>query len=214
MKNIIYRGLLGIAVIFTACNKQQQGEVNDLNDPARDINKTTVDEAKQANKSNEAVKENCSGFVVEAAQHGKMEHELSSVASERAYSKEVKVLAQQLMGDHAKANSELKTIAEKKSIRLATEDEKKAGTAAGKVENEKGEAFDKAYLDLVVTHHRQSVRMYEDAEDCEDAEIKSFVSKNLPVLKKHLETAEMMQEAIKKRSNDGYTKEKAATGPH
>ena len=211
MRHIICTGLLTFAMIFTACNKQQ-GEAN--KEP-NDINKNTVEEAKQANENNETVKPGCSEFVVEAAQHNKMELELSKIGSERASSKEVKVLAQQLMGDHSKAEAELGSIAEKKSIKLATENTKKHSSSADMLANKKGEDFDRSYLESVINMHEDAVKKFEDAaEDCEDAEIRSFASTNLPVLRKHLEMAKTMNESLKKRSKETYTNEKAPEGPH
>ena len=211
MRTIICTGMLAVAMIFTACNKQQ-GEAD--KEP-NDINKNTMDEAKQANESNDAVKEKCSDFVVEADQHGKMDYEMAKIANERASSKEVKVLALQMMGDHAKANAELESIAQKKNIKLATEANKGDAADADRLGKEKGEAFDKMYLDLTVMHHKRTVKMFEEAaEDCEDAEIKSFASSKLPVLKKHLDMAEVMHEGMKKKSNESYTSEPGKEGPH
>lgn len=195
--------MLSLAVMFTACDKHQQGEVEELND----MNKNTVEEAKNANEDKTTVKENCADLVVEAAHNNRKELMLSRVASDRASSKEVKVFAQQVIGDHAKTETELKDLAEKNSITLATDTRQDELDVQKKLEGKKGEDFDITYLDAMIDLHQKSVNRFEDMEECEAQDIKSLASQKLPVIQKHLDLAKMLSEAMKKKTKETYTEE-------
>lgn len=210
MKRIVYTGLLSIAVIFTACNKQQQhGEVNDYAGDVGDINKTSVEEAKEANKDKTTVKENCADMIVEAAYDNNVMLQLSKVASQRASQKEVKVFAQQLVGDHSKTENQLMELASKHSVTLATYTKEKDLNQLKKLEGQKGEDFDITYLDAVVKHHENALDRLEELKECEDADLKSFASDHLSTMQKHLDLSKVMSEAAKKKTNEAYTEDPA-----
>jgi putative membrane protein len=206
MKNIIRTGLLVFPLFLAACGSDQTGETS-LTEEMHDANKKTVEEAQQVNDDKDSLESSCTDFVTQAAHDGMMEVEMGKVASERATNKEVKVFAQRMMADHGAANAELKALAQKKNITLPTEIEHKEVeqiTKSGRdaeqvIYNAKGIEFDKAYMDRMVDDHKKAVDLFEDAsKHCDDAEIKSFASQKLDVLKKHLETAETIRDLLKK----------------
>lgn len=203
MKTIFRAALIALPFMFAACT-DQQGEVKD---GAADVNKNTADEAQAMNDNKEGMEDKCTGFVTEAAISGMHEVEMGTAASAKAYSQEVKTYAQQMVADHSKANNELKELAAKKNITLPNQHEDGHKADHEKLMAEKDIAFDKAYMQMMVNDHKKTVELFEDAsKNCEDAEIKSFASKHLPIVQKHLETAELMSEALKKKDNDGYSK--------
>src|SRR6266550_294565 len=57
-------------------------------------------------------------FVMEAAKGGMAEVELGRLATEKGTSDEVKKFGQRMVDDHGKANDELKSLAQSKSITL------------------------------------------------------------------------------------------------
>src|SRR4051794_1626641 len=60
-------------------------------------------------------------FVTKAAKGGLAEVQLGKLAAEKASSDEVKKFGQRMVDDHGKANDELKTLAQSKSITLPTD---------------------------------------------------------------------------------------------
>ena len=210
MRTFIRAALVIIPLSLAACKDKvdQHGEVNHRPDEqVKDINRNTLDEAKQMNENKEGLDSKCAGFAAEAALAGKREVEMGTAASAKANSKEVKVFAQQIVADHTKANTELRELAAKKNITLPDQPSESKQADTEKLMKEKGEAFDQAFMQMMVNDHRRSVKIFEDAaEDCEDAEIKKFASDKLPILRNHLELAELMSEALKKKDK-GYTRE-------
>jgi putative membrane protein len=195
MRTIIRTGLFVFTLALAACggDTDQHGEVS-INEDMHDVNKHDMDEANKRN-DNDSLESSCSDFVTMAAKDGMMDMEMSEHAYNKASTEPVKVYAKSLMQDHSKMNAELKELAAKKGLVLPTEMEKHDD-----LENKKGDDLDKSYIDMMVTHHKKTVEMFEDAaEKCDDADIKAYASKNLEILKQHLNTAETISEALKKK---------------
>jgi len=94
-----------------------------------------------------------------------------------------------IVRDHSKANEDLKAIAASKNITLPAT----VGDDARKHMNDmmkmKGKDFDKHYMDMMVDDHKKDIKAFETAStDCKDAELKSFASNTLPVLRMHLDS--------------------------
>ncbi len=93
-----------------------------------------------------------------------------------------------LLTDHQKANDELKALAGRKNITLPArlgEDEQKHVDELAKLS---GAEFDKKYVELMVEDHEDDVKLFKKAaEGAEDADLKAFATKQLPIQQKHLE---------------------------
>ena len=62
-----------------------------------------------------------------------------------------------------------------------------------------GRDFDKAYMDMMVSDHKDDISLFEDnSNSAKDGDVKSFAAKTLPVLRTHLDSAQAVQKAIKK----------------
>ena len=117
-------------------------------------------------------------FMVEAAKGGLMEVEMGKMAQAQGQSSEVKNIGKTMVADHSKANSELMALASKKGVQIAK---------TAKMEKMDSANFDQAYLQQMVKDHEKDVAAFErEARGGVDPEVKSFASKTLPTLKKHL----------------------------
>ena len=67
------------------------------------------------------------------------------------------------------------------------------------VASKSGAAFDKAYIDNEVAYHKAVINAVENVliPDANNADLKSLLQNVLPVLKTHLEHAEMVQKNLK-----------------
>ena len=63
-----------------------------------------------------------------------------------------------------------------------------------------GDAFNKAYIDNEVAYHKAVIAEVENVliPDASNAELKALLQKVLPILKTHLERAEMIQKTFNK----------------
>jgi putative membrane protein len=130
-------------------------------------------------------------FVMEAAQGGMAEVELGQLASEKAQSSDVKQFAQRMVTDHGKANDELKTLAQSKNITLPTDVGAKHKATKDKLSKMSGAAFDRAYMQEMVTDHRKDVSEFEkESKSGKDPDVKAFAAKTLPTLHEHMQMAE------------------------
>jgi putative membrane protein len=139
-------------------------------------------------------------FAKEAAQSSMLEIQLGQLAQSNAATPEIKKMGQHMVIDHSKANTELKALAEQKKFTLPTELEGKTKKTYEGIAKKQGEAFDKAYSKLMVKEHKSDVKKFEKAiKDCQDAELKDWAGKNLPVLQHHLQLAEATCNQLKKQ---------------
>jgi putative membrane protein len=181
MKNLIC-GIYMIAVIsvISACNNSSTSEKKD-----------SVDSANAVNKEVKAVDQASSKFAVNAADGGMMEVAVGKLASEKAVSKRIRAFGQMMVKDHSEANDKLKGIASSLNIALPdslSDDSKKE---LDNLSKKTGKDFDKAYMDMMVDDHKKDVAEFRKAADnLSDSTIKSFAESTLPVLEKHLDSAQ------------------------
>lgn len=138
-------------------------------------------------------------FAVSAADGGMLEVELGKLAEKNASSQVVKDFSKHIIEDHSQANEELKAIALSKSISLPDALSEKYQEKVDKLSKKSGTEFDKDYIDLMVSDHKDDIKAFEkEAEKGNDPEIKAFAASKLPALKQHLKMAEEAQEVLKK----------------
>jgi putative membrane protein len=125
-------------------------------------------------------------FVLRAAQGGMTEVELGKVVSDKASSGQVKDFGARMVKDHSQANDELKDLAQKKGIALASTLDEHHQAQVDRLSKLSGPAFDQAYVKNQVRAHDMTVRLFkEEAQSGQDPDIKAFASKTLPTLEDH-----------------------------
>lgn len=140
--------------------------------------------------SSEPFEKDDSSFVVKAASGGLMEVQLGNIAQEKAAGSRVKAFGRMMVDDHSAANSELKGLAGNKNMMLSDSLEKKHRDHIENLQKKSGQAFDKAYMSMMVDDHRKDIKEFEKAAaDSRDRDLKAFAEKTLPVLRKHLDSA-------------------------
>ncbi|MEJ7767529.1 MAG: DUF4142 domain-containing protein [Chitinophagaceae bacterium] len=185
-KSSLFFTMLIAAASFQACNS---GESE---------NKDSVDNAKEQNEANNAVPEDDSKFMVKAASGGMMEVELGQLAQQKAQHARVKEFGAMMVRDHTQANNDLKALAANKNIALPAtlgEDHQKH---VNELREKSGADFDKAYMSMMVDDHKDDVDDFSSASDKgNDADIKAFAAKTLPVLRTHLDSAQAINDGVK-----------------
>jgi putative membrane protein len=144
-----------------------------------------------------AIGSDVQAFVREAAIGGMAEVELGQLASGKASSAEVKQFAQRMVADHGKANTELKSLAEKKGLTVPTEVDAKHKQTMEKLGKLSGPAFDRAYMDEMRKDHKKDVSEFEQqSAKGSDPEIKQWAAATLPTLQEHMQMAERTHSAV------------------
>lgn len=137
-------------------------------------------------------------FIKEAISSGMMEIELGKLAEEKASNKRVKSFGRIMVNDHSKSGEELRAIASSKNINSPASMDDKHNKIVRDLQN-KGEGdFDKAYIREMVSAHDKDIDLYKkQAEDGNDPELKSFASKNLPILLMHRDSVQNIQKDLR-----------------
>ena len=179
------------AWMFQACNNAEK----DSTETADSLN-TEKDTSTMG--AGIAVVEDDSKFVVDAANGGMTEVELSKLAQQKAGNAKAKEYADMMVMDHSKANEELMALAKTKNITLPDSLNEESKTKWADLAKTTGKDFDKAYVSTMVDEHKKTVSMFEDAsKNLKDAELKAFVDKTLPVLKGHLAKITAISDGMK-----------------
>jgi putative membrane protein len=137
-------------------------------------------------------------FVTKAAQGGMAEVNLGSMASQKGTAADVKTFGNRMVGDHGKANDELKQLATNKGLALPTDVDKESKEEADKLGKLSGAAFDKEYASDMVKDHEKDVKEFEKAsKGAKDPDLKAWAAKTLPTLQDHLKMAKEMESKVK-----------------
>ena len=183
------------ALSLGACNESRRGNDSNVNEPRNEA----AAEANQDKFAGQTQKDAEFAYEVVASNYGEIK--LAELANQRSRNTEVKNLAQMLLTDHTTALNELKTIAQAKAISIPVEERETAERKIDKLADQSGEEFDKQWTNEMLDMHKASIDKFEDRlEATEDAELKAYINKTLPVLKKHSQELEALKERLKENA--------------
>lgn len=189
---VIHVLIAGAALALTACNESRRGNDSDVNEPRNEA----AAEANRDKFSAEAQRDAEFTYEVVALNYGEIK--LAELANQRSRNNEVKNLAQTLLADHTTALNELKTLAQAKAISIPVEERETAERKIDNLADKSGQEFDKEWTGEMLAMHKESIGKFEDRlESTEDAELKAYISKTLPVLMKHREQLEALEQKLK-----------------
>jgi len=196
------RKLLGISCLAVslflvqACGNNSKQESTKVADSA---NNAKIDTTKNNPDTVAiAVDKNDAEFVVKAANGGIAEVDLAIIAQQKTTNSDVNEFAAMMIADHTLANEELKALAAKKNITLPSSVGKDELKIKDELTRKAAKDFDKAYVDAMVKDHKNDIKLFEDgSKKLKDNELKAFVDRTLPTLKKHLADIESLQKKIK-----------------
>ena len=138
-------------------------------------------------------------FVQTAATSDMYEVEAGKIASEKGQSEAVKQFGQHMVEAHTKTTEELKAIvaAEKINVQLPTALDASHQKLIDALNNAKPADFDKTYAEQQEEAHDDAEDLFEDySEGGDNAALKSFAAKVLPVIKQHKAEAEKIEDSL------------------
>ncbi|MFA4867877.1 MAG: DUF4142 domain-containing protein [Pedobacter sp.] len=128
-------------------------------------------------------------FILSAANGGMMEVEAAGIAIKRTKNKLVKDFAEQMLKDHSAANAELKAIADAKGLGLGTSLPDELAAHLAKLNGLDERAFDLQYMRMMINDHQKTVELFTSGSRLEDAGLRAFAVKTLPVIRGHYQSA-------------------------
>ncbi len=186
MKRTILTYLAAGSLLFLgACNS------NDSIKAAADQSVAQLEQAGINNMHNDAL------FAAEAASANMLQLQLSQEAISRGVSPEVKTMSQEMENAHEQMLNELQTLSTDVNLVLPQNLGNAHQDVFEEVTSKSGIAFDLAYIREVRYLHDQLMDRYEDmAENGVSMEIKQYASRQLPLIKQHLDQAEALEKKI------------------
>jgi putative membrane protein len=146
-----------------------------------------------------AAKMSAEEFLTKTAKANQFEIDASKLAIEKAKSKEVKDLAQGLASDHTAAGEKLKAAVQADGKLTLPKDDKpdaKHAKTLEKLKDASGEAFDRAYLDAMLSGHKESLERYRGyAASGDNVHLKKFAEEIAPIVQAHLELVQKLSKS-------------------
>lgn len=186
---------LASLVLMLACDTRRESDSDNAND-----NEDSKEVAEEANdeKFDDSDTENDADFVANTVAANYGEIKFAGLATQKSSNPEVKKAAAMMVEDHTKSLNELKTLAQSKSITVPVEEDDEAKRKTQRFSDEAGKDFDKRWCKEMIDRHDESIRKFENRmEKTQDAELKAWISKTLPVLRNHRDHLNMVHEKIK-----------------
>jgi putative membrane protein len=175
-----FLGVLALAVALAGCTSTSSNNMSATND-------NNADRMSNSQRGSGMLSSADEQFVNEAAAGGMYEVEAGQIASNKGTSNHVKMVAQQMVTDHNKANDQLMDIAKRKGVAMPPTMTAQQKEMISKLNNLQGSDFDKEYLKQQEKAHRETIAKFQkEAKSGNDAEIKQFAAQTLPTLQDHL----------------------------
>jgi putative membrane protein len=133
-------------------------------------------------------------FMLAAAQGGMTEVKLGELAAQKGMRDDVKEFGQMMVKDHTAINDNLKSLAAQKGVTLPDSLDAKHQGMVDKMAALTGPAFDDAYIaDMIKAHKNDAKAFKAESAATQDADIKSFLDKSIPVVDGHLQRITAMK---------------------
>jgi putative membrane protein len=134
------------------------------------------------------------GFILAAAQGGMTEVKLGELAATNGMRDDVKEFGRMMVKDHTTINDDLKALAAQKGVTLPDSLDAKHQGMVDRMTAMTGSGFDDAYVNGMIKAHQKDAKAFKaESAATQDADIKSFLDKSIPVVEAHLEHVTSMK---------------------
>lgn len=141
-----------------------------------------------------AAAEDAKTFLKEAIQGNIAEIKLGQLAEKQGKSEGVKNLGKTLVTDHTKAKAQAVELAKKMDMKVPDEPTDEAKETYRELAKLSGKEFDEEFVDNAVKDHKKDIAKYSaQAKNGDNKKVVALAEETLPVLKKHLETAQSLE---------------------
>ncbi|HEX8325931.1 MAG TPA: DUF4142 domain-containing protein [Hymenobacter sp.] len=130
-------------------------------------------------------------FMMTAAHSDQNEIQQSKMALAKGVTGEAKEMANKMIVDHTKSTTELKAIATKKGVTLPTDMDAEHKALVPTMEKLSGKEFEAKYISQMQADHQKTANTMRAHEQMtQDADLKAFIAKTVPVVEMHLGMAQ------------------------
>ncbi len=136
-------------------------------------------------------------FLNKAGRDNLEEQELGRIVLEKTKNSDVRDYAQMLVDDHTKALKDLVVLMKDKGMAQPKGLPKAEHEAWNKLKGMTGAEFDREFVNMMVRDHQDAAKEFQhESNMAQDYDVKIYANHVLPVLQKHLQKAQEVQEKI------------------
>lgn len=138
-------------------------------------------------------------FVTMAAKADMTEAHEGEMAADQATRADVKEFAKTLVQDHTDSYHQLSDLATKAGVAIPKGINTAKDATITQLVRMKGASFDRQFAQDEIASHRRAIAAFKrEAEHGQDADVKAYANKMLPILEKHLHLAEDLAKPTKR----------------
>lgn len=198
MKKIFLIGLaISSTIAFQACQTADKKSSTTKDSVSGDTTMVNGAHVTGAESTATGLDEEGATFLKKASVGGLMEIEAAKIALANSKNADVKMFAQQMLTDHTKANKELKELAIEKKVITPDGLPAEEQIHLDAMKKMTGSDFDNHYVDMMVTDHEKTVKLFEDGKQNKDAKLKAWATNTLAIIETHTEKAKALSLKIK-----------------
>ncbi len=142
--------------------------------------------------------ENDRHFFMDAAAGGAYEVQASQIELQKGTSADAKNIAQRMVTDHTKANTQLAALAQSRGVQVTAAPNSMQQGKIDKLNGLSGSALDQEYLRQQQTAHQDTISLFQTATQNTSQPVAAWASKTLPTLQSHLA---MINQALGQNGN-------------
>jgi len=186
-------GVLVMGLLMAACqnnpdNVKTAEKANDQKNDSLTSQQSVTDSGKGIASKQDA------DFMVKATAGNQLEVILGQLAQTHALSPAVKHFGNMMVEQHGEGEREFRGLAVTKHIILPDTISNQQKKEHDDLQKKSGAAFDKAYINLMITDHKDDIDEYKKAsQQTNDSDVRALALKLLPLLQAHLDTVQALQ---------------------
>jgi putative membrane protein len=136
-------------------------------------------------------------FLADAGRMHVKERELAKLAMTKSQNEDVRQYAEDIADDHADALKDLVDLMEKHNVQQPADLDQVRNAELAKVQNLSGEAFDRQFMNMMVTNHEQALNTFRrEASSAHSDEVRDYAKNLVPTLEEHLDDAREVQQKL------------------
>jgi putative membrane protein len=129
-------------------------------------------------------------FLRDAASANMMEIRLGQTAQTKAMNSAVKQFGQRMVNDHTNLQNQVASLVTANKVSVSQAMNSKNQGEFNRVNKLSGQAFDSAYMNLMVQAHRQDIANFQtQSQSAKSTQVRTLATNSLPVLQQHLSLA-------------------------
>lgn len=186
MTRILFALMLPAALALAAC----QNSGSTANNDTIAVDNLTVGNADLGNGASAASLD--TAFVTDGIKGDIAEVAIGQLAASKGSTQAVKAFGSMLVTDHGAHKQKLIDLANSAGVTVPTEPADEGHANLLKLEKLSGAEFDKTFAQMLVESHKKGIAKNEAQAQSGDPQTAAIANETLPVLKKHLATAESL----------------------